>query len=138
MNNRLHVLLWCLASGLLALACFEYWTHKNLPPHKKLEKLWREDIEQLEKSGKLPSAWFDTGKIEMIGGTPETRQILQSISTPLKVKKNGQFGLELLIIVWEDDHSRGTVFQYNLTNLKTGNTIWEMARTLMLSDPAKP
>ncbi len=135
MRQKLHLLLWCVAVGILAYVCFAFWTRHNAPLVKRFETQWREDVEQLETSGKLPAAWFDLGELEIIGGTPETRDWLKRIQIPLNTKKAGHYKMEVLVVVWEEEGKRGTLVQYNLIELKSKNNIWELGRTLILSRP---
>ncbi|MGZ3721911.1 MAG: hypothetical protein ACXVA9_03200, partial [Bdellovibrionales bacterium] len=93
------------------------------------------DVEQLEASGKLPKEWSDVSLIEVIGGTPETKDWLGRIYVPLKSKKGGHYKLEVLVVVWEEEGKRGTLVQYNLVDLKTQNNIYELGRTFILSKP---
>lgn len=130
------MLLWCLALALISYVTLDFWHTRNAPLYKKLERQWAEDVELLEDSGKLPQPWFDVKEIELVGGTPETRNWLKRIKIPVTVKNDvGTYKLEVLVVVWEEEGKRGTMVQYNLVELKSGNTIWELGRTLILSRP---
>jgi hypothetical protein len=137
MTQRLHFIFWGAAVSLLAYACFEHWSQKNMPLYARLERQWQEDVTILEASQKLPTAWFDVRDLEVIGGTPETRDWLKRIRVPLTTHKEGKYGMEVLVVAWEESGKRGTLIQYNLTDLKSKNGIWELGRTLILSE-AKP
>jgi hypothetical protein len=96
--------------------------------------MWREDIELLEGSGKLPKPWFEVREIELIGGSPHARQWLKRIDVPLKDKRgDGKYRLEVLIVPWTVEKQHGVLVQYNLVDLKSKNMIWELGRTLILS-----
>lgn len=139
LTNRLHLIFWCFAVGLLAFIVLNFWSARNAPLFRRLETQWAEDVQLLEASKKLPQGWFDVREVEIIGGTPETKGILQRIKVPVAVKKKeGQHKLEVLVVVWEEEGKRGSLIQYNLVNLKTGNMIWELGRTLILSKPKDP
>jgi hypothetical protein len=124
-----------LAIGIVAYVCLDFWSARNAPLYKRLERQWAEDVANLEASGKLPKAWFDVRGIELIGGTPETKEYLSRIHIPFTPKKDGHFKLEILVVMWEEEGKRGTLLQYNLVDLKTQNNFWELSRTLILSRP---
>jgi hypothetical protein len=137
--SRLHLLFWCVAVGLLSYIVLDFWSTRNAPLFRKLELQWAQDVELLESSKKLPPGWFDVKEVEITGGTPETKGILRKIRIPVQVKKeDGQHKVEVLVVVWEEEGKRGALIQYNLVNLKTGNMIWELGRTLILSQPQDP
>lgn len=136
MQRRVYLLLWCLAIGLIAYVTLDFWHGRNAPLYKKLERQWFEDVDLLEESGKLPQPWYDVKEVELIGGTPETRNLLKRIKIPVGVKnQGGTYKLEVLVVVWEEEGKRGTMIQYNLVDLKSGNTVWELGRTLIHSRP---
>lgn len=134
MTQRLYLLFWSAAVSLLAYACFEHWSHKNMPLYAQLEQQWQEDVQILEASQKLPTSWYEVRDLEIIGGTPETREWLKRIRIPLSTHKEGKFAMEVLVVVWEENGKRGALVQYNLTDLKSKNGIWELGRTLILSE----
>jgi hypothetical protein len=136
MQRRFTLLLWCAALALISYVTLDFWHGRNAPLYKKLERQWAEDVNLLEESGKLPQPWFKVKEIEIIGGTPETRALLKRIKKPVGVKnENGSHKLEVLVVIWEEEGKRGTMIQYNLVDLKSGNTIWELGRTLIHSRP---
>ena len=135
MRQRIPLLLLCVALGITAFVMLDFWSSRNAPLYKRLERQWAADVERLESSHKLPKEWFDVGELEVFGGTPETREWLGRIQVPLKPKKVGGYKLEVLVVVWEEEGKRGTLVQYNLVDLKTQNNIFELGRTFILSKP---
>jgi hypothetical protein len=135
MLQKFHLLFWCLAIGIIAYVCLDFWSMRNAPLPMRLERQWRDDVEQLEASKKLPPGWFDVKDIEVYGGSPETKDWLKQIQVPLSTKKDGHFKLDVLVVAWEEEGKRGTMVQYDLVDLKSGNNIWELGRTLILSRP---
>ena len=135
MRKRVPLLLLCLAIGLTSFVMLDFWSVRNAPLYKRLERQWAEDVEKLEDSKKLPKEWYDVREIEVIGGTPETKDWLGRIHVPLTPKKDGHYKLEVLVVVWEEDGKRGTLVQYDLIDPKTGNNFWERGRTFILSKP---
>jgi hypothetical protein len=134
-SKRAFLLLWCLAAGVLAFVALDFWQYRNAPLYKKLETRWHQDVAALEASGKLPPPWFEVGEIELFGGTPETKSLLKRIRIPVAAKKkDGSHKLEVLVVAWEEDGKRGALVQYNLVDKKSQNMIWELGRTLILSE----
>ncbi|NJL24287.1 MAG: hypothetical protein HC902_03315 [Calothrix sp. SM1_5_4] len=138
MKNRLHLLMWCAAIGILAYVTLDFWSSRNAPLYRKFERSWRADVNLLEASRKLPAAWFDVKEIELTPGTPETKAWLQRMQIPLQVKKtDGNHKLEILVVAWEEEGKRGALVQYHLVNIESGNTVWGLGRTYVLSHPRK-
>ena len=131
-TQRVYLLLWCVTVGIISFMVLDFWQKRNAPLYRKLEIQWAQDVEDLESSKKLPPPWFDVREIELYGGTPETKNWLKRIEIPVTAKKpNGNHKLEVLVVAWEEDGKRGALIQYNLVDLKSGNMIWELGRTLM-------
>ncbi len=137
-SRRLSLVLWCASAGLFAFVMLDFWSERNSPLYKKLESQWSEDVETLERSGKMPAAWFDVSEIELFGGTPETKGWLKRIEVPVRPnKEKGRHKLEVLVVVWEEEGKHGALIQYNLVDLKSQNMIFELGRTLILSENEK-
>jgi hypothetical protein len=135
MRGRLASLLLCVSVGIVAYVCLDFWSARNGPLYKRLERQWQDDVDNLEASHKLPGPWFDVRDLEMYGGTPESRNWIKRIHIPIKTKKDGHYKMEVLLVAWEEDGKRGALVQYNLVDLKSGNNIWELGRTYILSAP---
>lgn len=131
--KRGSLLLMCGAIGIVAFILLDFWKSRNDPLYMRLEQMWSDDIRQLEASSKLPKQWFDIQEIEMIGGTPESKSWLRRIKVPLKVKEGGCCKLEVLLVAWEETGTYGSLVQYNIVDLKTKNTLWELGRTFILA-----
>lgn len=135
MRQRLPSLLLCLAFGITAFVLLDFWSSRNAPLWERLERQWSNDVDNLEASKKLPKEWYDVGQVEVVGGTPETKEWLARIHVPVRPKTNGKNKLDVLVVVWEEEGKRGAMVQYNLLDGKTGNNILELGRTFILSKP---
>lgn len=133
--RRLALLTSCLAVALLSFTLLDFWSSRNAPLFKRFERQWRDDVETLEQSGKLPKEWTDIKEIELIGGTPDTKKFLSLVKVPLKTNPNGHHRLEVLVVLWEEDGVRGVLVQYNLAESGTKKYSWELGRTFILSKP---
>jgi hypothetical protein len=134
MVRRLALLILCAATGVLAFACLNYWSVKHAPLFRRVQWQWNDDIARLEASHKLPPSWNDVKEIKIIGGTPETKALLPRLEVPLKANPEGHFGMEILLVLWEESGKRGILIQYNIEDLKTKNTVAEIGRTLILDE----
>lgn len=135
MRQKLHLLIWCAAVGIAAFACLNYYSQARAPLYKKFEQQWLQDVQDLEASKRLPKPWFEVKNLEVVGGTPETKEWLSRIKVPLKINPDGGHHLDVLVVAWEEEGKRGALVQYNLVDLKTRNNIWELGRTFILSKP---
>ena len=133
MSRKLSLLFLCVALGLTAYVLLDYWAFKNGHPVQKLDRLWNDDIAILEASKKLPPAWFKIKNLELYGGTDEAKAWLKRLHPNIKTQKDGTHTLEVLLLVWEEDGKKGAVIQYNLTDLKSKNMVWELGRTFILT-----
>lgn len=135
MFRKLALLAFGVALGLIAFVLLDHYRRLRMPLVKRFERQWAADVVEMEASGKLPAAWHDIGQIKIIGGTPETRNWLDHVQAPLRPNPQGQHRMEVLVVIWEENGKRGALVQYNLEDGKTGNTIREIGRTLILSTP---
>lgn len=136
--RKIGLLFLCLGVGLTTFVLLDFWSDHNAPLYLQLQQQWEEDVHNLEASPKLPKAWFDVKELEITGGTPETKSWLRRIHVPLKTKKDGHYKLEVLVVAWEEEGKQGALVQYNLTDLKTQNMIWELGRTFILRQLRDP
>lgn len=120
----------------MAYVFLDFWLSRNAPDFKRFERQWADDVAQLEASPKLPKPWFDVAEVEVFGGTPESKGWLRQIHIPVEAKnpKSGKYKLEVLVVPWDEDGKSGVMVQYNLVELKSKNMIYELGRTLVISD----
>lgn len=111
------------------------FSQRNEPLYKRFETQWAEDVRALEASGKLPAVWKDVKDVKIIGGTPETKSWLKRIETPALGTPEGHHHMDVLVVVWDESGKRGVLLQYNIEDGKTGNTLLELGRTLILDAP---
>lgn len=135
MSRKISLLAFGMAIALVAYVFLDHYSRRRLSLPRRLERQWTADVADLEASGKLPAAWREVGEIKIIGGTAETRDWLDRIHPPLTSRAGGKNRMEVLVVVWEENGKRGALVQYNIEDLKTGNTLSEIGRTLILSTP---
>lgn len=126
------LLIVALASlGLVSYAVFrvDYWL---APPPEKFKRSWYEDVQLLEKSKSLPKEWQSIREISIKADNSPAQDWIAELTAPITVTKDGHYRLDVFIIHWIEKERYGVVIQYNLVELKSQNTIWELGRTLKL------
>jgi len=136
-SNRVPLLLWGLAVALLAYTFLDFWSQRNAPLFKRLERSWHQDVQLMQTSPQYEKLWADVNQVEMIGGTPETKALLHRTPSPIQTNPKGQIKLEVLAVLWEENGKRGILFQYDFVSLSNQNTVAEINRTYILSEPRK-
>lgn len=133
--HRAYLFLWCAAVGICAFLILDYHQGRNASDQKRFEQWWADDVASLEASPKLPKPWFQVSEVEVFGGTPASKAWLREIQIPIHQKNpKGQFKLEALVVPWEENGNTGVMVQYNLVDLKSKNMIFELGRTMVLSE----
>jgi hypothetical protein len=121
----------------VVLICIYLYRHYHVaywikPPAEKFLVSWTDDVQLLEKNQKLPKEWKDIKEISVKGDNSPVQEWIQKIKPPITKKATGRYRLEVFIIHWIDGYRYGTVVQYDLVDLVTNNTIWEISRTYKL------
>lgn len=109
----------------------DYLSFDSLPSHKKLMVLWEKDIANLKEAKQLPRFWNNIRSVKMIPGDSRAKKWVKKIKPPVATKKEGQFDMEILVLGWKDDEdgSHGAIIQYDVTEIRKQNLIWELGRT---------
>ena len=137
MIRALSLIILAIAFGLVGYVAYDNYVDSPRPLAETFEREWRADVEHMMASGKLPPTWADVREIRLIGGNPPTKNLLKHVTPPLSTRKDGQHRLEILVVLWTEDHKRGALVQYDFENLKTRNTTLEISRTLILDDAVR-
>lgn len=121
--------------GLVAvLATYDdltpFWFNKK---NEKIETLWKQDLELLVRTGSLPKQWTQISEIRLFPLSESTKKLVKEIKMPFRQHPEGDYLLEISLDDWQENQDYGIVVQYNLINKTTGNTIWELGRTIILN-----
>ncbi len=87
---------------------------------------WEDDIGRLDRAKILPQGMKDLKKIKLLTHTDKIKDGFKKYPLSLVEKPDGKFSLEIFA---DDIEGGGIVIQYDLVDLKSGNTIWELGRT---------
>ncbi len=126
-----------LALGYFGLEVVELIKLKNASEAERLALIWEKDLQLLIEQKKMPPGWERIREVALIGGTSTARDWIKKITSPVKVHKDGDHRLEVLLLDWKDEGNEGAIVQYNLIDLKTGNMTWELGRTYVLKEAPK-
>lgn len=104
-----------------------YWSKS---PADRLKAIWTNDLEVLAASQKLPQAWTQLRQVDIVGLSPEVQEWLKNGQAKFATRADGKYRLEVMVDDWTDKGDKGVMIQYNIVDLATGNTTWELGRTL--------
>ena len=117
--------------GAVAATVFkaDYWI---LSPREKFLRSWEEDIALLRKSQKLPPGWDHIRLVEVKSDNSPARDWVDDLKKRVPTDPTGTYKLSVMTIHWLEENRYGAIVQYNIVDLKSGNTIWELSRTFKL------
>ena len=120
-----------LAIGAVTAMTFraDYWL---LAPKEKFLSSWQEDVRLLKKKNALPASWDHIREVEVKSDNSPAIDWIESLKSQVKIDPNGTHKLNVLVIHWIEKTKYGVIVQYSITDIKSGNTIWEISRTLHL------
>lgn len=103
-------------------------------PAERLESLWIRDLTTLIGNKSLHEGFFKVKEIKYNPVSESTKAWLKDIEPPLKTKPDGTYKLDVLLDDWADGKDFGIMIQYQLIDLSSGDTVWELGRTLTLGE----
>lgn len=101
-------------------------------PSKRLQLIWRWDLELLDREGSLPVEWNSLKEVKFIAADDISRGLLENgkVAPEIPTDPNaGENRLEARIFSWTEKQDYGVIIQYELFALKGDNKIWELGRT---------
>ncbi|MDZ4678426.1 MAG: hypothetical protein SGI74_13065 [Oligoflexia bacterium] len=87
---------------------------------------WERDLQKLEKTKFLHPGFRNLQKILLISPSERLKNIYATKPLNLQTHDNGKFSLEIFM---DEVAGGGVVVQYDLIDMHTGNTVWELGRT---------
>lgn len=118
----------------MSLAVALYVLKHEASPPERLEILITKDLNALSEANSLPKEIGQLAKVEVFGGTDSTKIWIQKMRFPFKTSDEGTHELEVLLVDWTENAKEGVMVQYNLNDKASGNMVWELGRTFILSD----
>lgn len=134
MRKGLGFLLFLIALVVAAAGAAQYYNvdYWLKPSKEKFSITWKKDLKTLEKSGKLPEGWQQIREIALKTDNSPAQTWVVGLEAPIKKSPEGFFRLDIFIAHWIENDKYGTLIQYNLVDLRTGNTTWELSRSLQI------
>ena len=102
------------------------------PPAKKFAMATRTDMTLLEKNHYFPKVWSNIKSIEVSSDASHVQDWLKADAFDIPKKSNGDYSLNIFVSEWIDGYRYGALVQYDLIDIKTKNTVWELNRTYKL------
>jgi hypothetical protein len=107
----------------------DYWL---LTPKEKFIASWQDDVQLLQKTKNLPDAWHHIREVEIKSDNSPAADWVESLKPRIRIDPLGNYKLNIMVIHWIEKNKYGAIIQYSITDLKSGNTVWEISRTLHL------
>ena len=96
----------------------------------KLMSMMQIDFESLKKENQLHEGFANIKDVQVFSASDKLKQAYFQAPLLLNQKKEGKFNLEIFLDEIEDG---GVIVQYDLIDLATGNTVFEVGRTFQLT-----
>ena len=136
-SKIISILCLLMSLSLCSFLLMEYYRFENATHAEKLQRMWEEDVSLLTSLKKLPASWGSLKEIKYSATSKEDFQLVQKLTSPIRLNKDGKFRMNILLLSWEDGNEKGYVFQYDIFNIKTKNLVWELGRTFVLEQKPK-
>ncbi len=122
-----------LGTALAAYVALETWRPSGGEMNREtFEAQWTRDLAQLREKKLLPLGFESLKMIEFSTSDDQVRAWLEQFKPEFVMHTQGLYKLEVLIDTWADGQEKGVIIQYHLVDLASGDTIWELGRTLAL------
>lgn len=137
----MNVIIKSIAAIVIVLAAMlALYSYKDVIPFfegsttERLQSLWERDIESLKEAKKLPESFQNVKEINLNFGSKTAQKWMTAVEVPVEKKSNGTHRLEVFVDHWSQGKEYGAIIQYQLVNLATNDTEWELGRTLTLGE----
>lgn len=121
--------IFTLAAGAALYFDLPYWI---LPPEQKFARAWREDLLLLEQSKHFPEAWKSLNEVKFSSPDGLVEEWFKQTKSPFVTDNQARYRLEILALHQINGYRYGVMLQYNWVDVKTGDTVGELGRTLRL------
>lgn len=94
---------------------------------------WERDIAFLKEKQRLHEGFESLKMVEIESSDSQVRDWIEGYRPEFGIQSMGMYKLEVLLDIWNDGRENGVIVQYHLVNLASGDTVWELGRTLTLT-----
>ncbi len=143
MNAAMKVIGGVIILFAIIIAVFSY---KDVLPFlsgtttERLESIWKRDTmnlmgENLKGNKVMHDGFLDVKDVNMTYGSKTAESWFKDLEVPyIKKNPNGKFRLEVFTDHWSEGKEYGAVIQYQLVDLASQDTVWELGRTFTLGE----
>jgi hypothetical protein len=105
------------------------------PSSKLIERIWQQDISNLNNLHKLPSTWSEIRLVEKVNASGDSSAEVwaRDTNSPIEINPKGEYKLEVLFISQHDGKHERVVIQHHMIHIPSGNSVWELGRTYELN-----
>ncbi len=117
---------------LVALAASGFFGYRYLSGREsipvRLSRAISEDLNSLIKGKVVPANFAKISGFQITAEGSTFKPWADELRIKIPTEKNGTHGLEVFIFFYIDEKKLGANVQYNLVEIKTNNTEWELTR----------
>ncbi|MGE3974738.1 MAG: hypothetical protein AB7F59_09465 [Bdellovibrionales bacterium] len=119
-----------LATG--AFSFYEYIQPQGAMNLGTFQSVWDRDIGFLKEKKGFHAGVENLKMVEFSSADERIRDWIDHYKPSFQVHTEGNYKLEVILDSWADGLEKGVIVQYHLIDLSSGDTIWELGRTLTL------
>lgn len=123
------IFIFTITTAVAAYLDLPYWL---LPPEQKFAHSWRHDLQLLERTKHFPEAWKNLNEVKFSSPDGFVEEWYRKTHSPFPLNNQARYRLEILALHQINGYRYSVMLQYNWTDISTGNTVGEFARTLKL------
>jgi len=130
--KSLGVLFLAAGIALGAYTLYEKMQPRGAMTVENFRVVWERDLAFLKEKSRLHEGFENLKMVEFTSSDDQVRGWIEIYKPDFGIQSTGMYKLEVLLDTWNDEKEKGVIVQYHLVNLTTGDTIWELGRTLTL------
>ena len=100
-------------------------------PEFRFARNWKHDFDLLENAKQLPEGFKRLRSIKVTSTSPKIKDLAQKLTGFIPTNSSGEFDLEIFFDPMTEH--KGILVQYDLVDVKSGNTVFEISRTLPIT-----
>jgi hypothetical protein len=131
-----------LALLLIGIGCALFFGNREYQRSRAdaeiFHELWQKDLDLLRASKKLPDGWKSLRVVEYVALDQDVWKWIEHKKPEFNIDPEGQFRLEVLIDHFDDEEGKAALVEYHLIDLKSGDKVWELGRTVKIRSDSSP
>lgn len=113
----------------------------NTEPQEGLNKLgqrfllrWQNEVKESVYNESLPEQWDSVRNVKLIFKSELAQPWEGHLVTPVPIREDGQYDLEILVLDWTENSVQAVILQYDFFNRDTKNLEYEFGHTVYLNE----